>query len=106
MQYHILISRINPSLKIDLARFCTIVDGQAKAFTVDEFHQFCKDSQFDSLSEIFSVSDISDSMYIHHSDLFTLIQVLMTTGPVTVDFFDNNFVIVFNYGTEKEENKE
>lgn len=106
MQYHILISRINPALKIDLARFCTIVDGQAKAFTVDEFRQFCKDSQLDSLSEIFSVSEISDSMYIRHSDLSALIQALMTTGPITVDYFDNNFVIVFNYGTEKKEDKE
>ena len=102
MQYHILLSRINPSFKIDLARVCTIEDGQAKPLTVDEFRCFCKDNQFNALLDLLSVSDISDSMYIYHSDIFRLVKVLMSVSPVTLDYFDNYFVIAFEYGTEKE----
>lgn len=106
MQYHILISRINPALKIDLVRFCIIKDGSAKAFTSDEFRAFCDENSFDGLLDLISVSDISDSMYIYHSDIFKLINVIMPVTPVTLDYFDNNFVIIFDYGTEKETPKE
>lgn len=106
MQYHILISRINPTLKIDFVRFCTIKDGAAQAFTSDEFRAFCDEHSFGGVSDLISVSDISDSMYIYHSDIFNLIKAIMPVSPVTLDYFDNNFVIVFDYGTEKETPKE
>lgn len=102
MQYHILISRINPSLKIDLVRVCTIVGGQAKTLTSDEFSDLVATAPFWFLGDFIESSDISDSMYISHARISEFIQNFLAVSSVTVDFFDNNFVIVFDYGTKKE----
>lgn len=102
MSYHILITRINPSLKIDLVRICTLVDGQARALTFDEISDLFAAPQFSFLGNFIESSDISDSMYISHARVPEFIQDFFGVFPVTVDFFDNNFVIVFDYGTEKE----
>lgn len=106
MQYHILITRINPSLKIDLVRVCTIVDGQAKTLTSDEFSDLVATPQLSFLRGFIESSDISDSAYISHARISEFIQNFFTVSSVTVDFFDNNFVIVFDYGTEKETSQE
>lgn len=112
MQYHILISRINPSLKIDLVRVCTIVDGQAKTLTSDEFNKLVTTPSFWFLDDFIKSSDISDSMYISHARISEFIQNFFDVFSIdvdfslTVDFFDNNFVIIFDYGTEKETPKE
>lgn len=105
MQYHILISRVNPALKIDLVRFCTIVDGQAKAFTTDEFTDFCRSNNFDGLLKLIVHSHISDSMYIEHDRIFALVKALLCVDSITIDYFDNNLVIIFDYDTETEEEK-
>lgn len=102
MQYHILLSRINPSLKIDLARLCTIKDGQAVALTCDEIHDLFKDSDLVQILDILTSSHISDSMYIMHEDVATLISYLIDRVSVSIDYFDNNLVIIFDYGTEEE----
>lgn len=100
MQYHILISRVNPSLKIDLVRFCTVKDGQAVTFTADEFSDFCAKEHFEFLKDVIVKSDISDSMYIMHDQVFDLIKDLADFGFTSFDYFDNNLVIVLDYGTE------
>ena len=108
MQYHILISRINPSLKIDFVRVCTIVDGQAKTLTSDEFSNLVAIPQLSFLRDFIESSDISDSMYISHARISEFIQSFFDVFfidvdfSLTVDFFDNNLVIAFDYGTEKE----
>ena len=102
MQYHILLSRINPSLKIDLARVCTIKDGQAVALTLDEVYETFKDSNLTQFLNFLSSSHISDSMYITHEQVSKLIGYLMDCTTVSIDYFDNNLVIVFDHGTEKE----
>lgn len=102
MSYHILFSRINPSLKIDLIRICTIEHGQAKALTADEFADLVAIPQFVDLKEYFLTSSISDSKYIYHEDISKLLDYLMNRASVSIDFFDNNLVIVFDYGTEEE----
>ena len=102
MQYHILVSRINPALKIDLIRFCTIEDGQARSFTVKEFAKWTDENDFRGLDNLFEISDISDSMYIQHSRISELIDYLSKKVAGSIDFFDNNLVIVFDYGTETE----
>lgn len=106
MQYHILLSRINPSLKIDLARVCTIKDGQAVALTPDEVHETFKDSDLAQLLDFLVSSHISDSMYIMHEQVSELIGYLMDRTTVSIDYFDNNLVIVFDHGTEKETSQE
>lgn len=102
MQYHILISRINPSLKIDLVRICTPVDDQAKVLTPDELSDLFAIPQFSFLSSFVESSDISDSMYILHARISEFIRNFLAVSSATVDFFDNNFVIIFDYGTKKE----
>lgn len=102
MQYHILLSRINPSLKIDLARICTIKDGQAVALTHDEFVDTFDAGVFSQLCDILVSSDISDSMYVRHAEIMDIVDIVAAFSSVTLDYFDNNLVIVFDYGTEKE----
>lgn len=106
MQYHILLSRINPSLKIDLARLCIIKDGQAVALTRDEIHDLFEDSDLVQILGILTSSHISDSMYIMHEDVVTLISYLADRVSISIDYFDNNLVIIFDYGTEKETSQE
>lgn len=102
MQYHILITRINSSLKIDLVRFCTIVDGEAKILTPDEFSDLLAIPQFSFFDNFIESSDISDSMYILHARISEFIQRLFAVSSVIVNFFDNNLVIIFDHGSEKE----
>lgn len=106
MLYHILITRVNPSLKIDLVRVCTLVDGQAKVLALDELNDLFAAPQFSFLSNFVESSDISDSMYISHARISEFIQNFFAVSSVAVDFFDNNFVIVFDYGTEKKTSEE
>lgn len=106
MQYRFFISRSNPALKIDLVYFCAMKDGEAESFTPDEFFSFCYDHSFRGLLDLIFVSDISDSMYIYHSDIFKLIQTIMPVAPVTLDYFNSNLIIAFDYDTEKETPKE
>ena len=102
MQYHVLLSRINPSLKIDLARVCTIKDGHAVALTPDEFRDIFADSDLVRLCDLLVFSNISESMYIRHEDVSVLVGYLMDRTSGSIDFFDNNLVIIFDYGKEKE----
>ena len=106
MLYHVLITRINPSLKIDLVRVCTLVDGQAKVLTSDELSTLFATPRFSFLGDFIESSDISDSMYISHARISEFIQNFFVVSSVAVDFFDNNFVIVFDYDTEKETSEE
>lgn len=106
MQYHIILSRINPSLKIDLARICTIKGGQAVALTHDEFVDTFGDGVFSQLCDILVSSDISDSMYVRHAEIVDIVDIVSAFSSITLDYFDNNFVIIFDYGTEKETPKE
>lgn len=106
MSYHILITRINPSLKIDLVRVCTLVDGEAKVLTSDELKALFATPQLSFLGDFIESSDISDSTYILHARISEFIQNFFAVSSVVVDFFDNNFVIVFDYGTEKKASEE
>ena len=102
MQYHLLFSRINPSLKIDLVRVCTVENGQARSLSTDEYDNLVAIPHFSQLKHFFAISSISDSMYIMHEDISRLISYLLESSKCSIDFFDNNFVIVFDYVTEKE----
>jgi hypothetical protein len=102
MQYHILISRINPSLKIDFVRVCTIENGQAKTLSTEDYDNLVAIPRFAQLNYFFDTSSISDSMYIAHEEISNLISYLLESTRCSFDFFDNNLVIVFDYDTEKE----
>lgn len=102
MQYHILISRINPSLKIDFVRVCTIENGQAKTLSTDDYSNLVAIPRFAQLNYFFDTSRIADSMYIAHEEISSLISYLLESTRCSFDFFDNNLVIVFDYDTEKE----
>ncbi len=106
MLYHILITRINPSLKIDLVRVCTVENGQARQLSTDEYDNLVATPHFSQLKYFFTTSSISDSMYIMHEDISMLISYLLESSQCSIDFFDNNLVIVFDYGAEKKTSEE
>ena len=41
-------------------------------------------------------------MYVRHAEIIDIVDIVSAFSSVTLDYFDNNLVIVFDYGTEKE----
>lgn len=103
-QIHLVIRRINPALKIDLAQIGYIEDGHfislpANAFEGTPFYSFLKSS------------DVSDSLYLSHSDIACLVSTLCSLPSFAVEYFDNTLVLMFDLNidpheiTSKEEGK-
>ena len=95
MQYHLVFTRINPTLRIDTLRICTLESGQAVSVGADDFLAVVS-SDIPALSDFFHKSDISDELYIYHSNIKDILDCLVNF-KFSVDYFDNNLVIVFDY---------
>lgn len=101
---HVIVRRINPALKIDLAQVGYLKDGQFVSLPLDAIAD-C------SISRFLNSSSISDSLYIHHSSLADFITTVATLPGVCYEFFDNTFVLMFDFnlncdeGAKEEEGK-
>lgn len=89
-QIHLILRRINPSLKIDFARVGYIKDGQFIDLPDSSF----RDSIF---SAFFKRDSISDSYYIFHSDIPVLVSDLSPLPGFAVEYFDNTLVLMFDF---------
>jgi len=102
IQVHVVIRRINPALKIDLAQIGRVKDGHFEPLPFSAL----KDTP---IAPFLKSSHISDSLYVDHSEVFNLIVACGGLSGSTVDFFDNTIVLIFdselNYdeSTTKEE---
>ena len=103
-QIHLVLRRVNPALKIDLAQIGHIKDGQFVSLPVCFFENT-------AISTFLKQDAISDNHYVFHSDISLLISELSTTPGFSVDYFDNTLVLMFDYNidphesTPKEEGK-
>lgn len=92
-QIHVVIRRINPALKIDLAQVGRIDNGQFVNLPISTFGS--------TVLPLFLKSDsISDSHYIHHSDITSLVINLSNLPGFTVEYFDNTLVLMFDFNLD------
>lgn len=95
-QIHVVASRINPALTIDLIRLGRLEDGQFIPLSLDLFSDT-------PISDLISSSDISDSAYLHHKDVSRLVSLLSCYPGFSLDYFDNTLVIVFDFNLAEDE---
>jgi len=103
-QIHVVIRRINPAFKIDLVQVGYIENGQFSALSLDALKRT-------PISTYVEHSSIADSPYIEHRSVSGLMGALSTYPNFDVEFFDNTFVLMFDFdltpdeGTSQEEGK-
>lgn len=103
-QIHVVIRRINPALKIDLAQVGRVEGGQFVPIPFDTIAN-------SPIASYLKSSCISDSLYVDHSEVSDLINTCGTLPGFCFEFFDNTIVLMFNLeldcdeSTTKEEGK-
>lgn len=100
-QIHVVLRRINPALKIDLAQVGYLNDHQFEPIPFSAI----ADS---SIACFLKSSPISDSLYVDHSDISRLIAACEGYPCFSVEFFDNTLVLMFdlNFGDDEGATKE
>ena len=88
-QVHVVVRRINPALKVDFVQIGYIKDGQFESLHLDALR--CT-PVFDHVK----CSSISDSPYIDHCLIPSLIEALVAYPDFSIDFFDNTLVLIFS----------
>lgn len=92
-QVHVVFRRINPALKIDLAQVGHVDNGQFANLPISIFE--------DTVLPVFLKSDsISDSHYIYHSDIASVVAHLSCLPGFAVEYFDNTLVLMFNFNLD------
>lgn len=95
-EIHIVIRRISPALKIDLAQVGCVKDGQFEPLPFSVIA--------DSLiAPYLKSSPISDSLYIDHSEIAGLIGACSNLPDFRIEFFDNTIVLMFNLDSDCDE---
>lgn len=101
---HVVFRRINPALKIDFVQIGHVDNGQFKELPLSDFDHL-------PVLSVIKSDSISDSRYIHHSDISVLATNLSVLPNFGVEFFDNTLVLMFDSNidpheiTSKEEGK-
>lgn len=88
-QIHVVLRRINPALKIDLAQVGYLEDNQFVSLPISSL----KDT---FLPALLKEDSISDSCYVFHSDVSTFVSNLSSLPGFAVEFFDNTLVLMFD----------
>ena len=95
-QIHIVIRRINPALKIDLAQVGRLKDGQFEILPLSAIAN-------SPVVRFLKSSDISDSLYVDHSDIRDFIVACGPLPGFGIEFFDNTIVLMFDYNLSYDE---
>lgn len=95
-QIHVVIRRVNPALKIDLAQVGRIKDGQ---FDPIPFSAVANSP----IAPYLKSSHISDSLYIDHSKLSDIVNACGRLPGFNIEFFDNTIVILFDFNIDCDE---
>lgn len=103
-QIHVVIRRVSPALKIDLAQIGRLEDCQFEPLPLSTITG-------SPIEPYLNSSRISDSLYVHHSEVPNLISACESLPGFCIDFFDNTLVLMFdlnldcNESASKEEGK-
>jgi len=95
-QIHIVIRRANPALKIDLVQIGRFKDGQFDPLPLGAIEDT-------PIAHFFKNSDISESLYINHSDIANLIAVCDVFSGFGFEFFDSTIVLMFDFNLNSDE---
>ena len=95
-QIHIIIRRINPALKIDLAQIGRFKDGQFDPLPLGAIAKL-------PIVCFFEKSNVSDSLYVYHSKIADLIADCGDLSGFSVEFFDNTIVLMFDFDLNYDE---
>lgn len=95
-EIHVVIRRINPALKVDLVQVGFLKDRQFEPLSFDAIAN-------SPVARFLKSSDISDSLYVVHSDVSGLVAVCESLPNFNVDFFDNTLVLTFNFELDCDE---
>lgn len=97
-EIHVVIRRVNPALKIDLVQVGCLKDGQFNPLSLDTIENL-------DFTRFLKSSHISDSLYVDHSDISNLVAACENFPGFRVEFFENTFVLIFNFKLECDEDK-
>lgn len=89
-QIHIVIRRVSPALKIDLVQIGRLVNGQFDPLPLGAIADT-------PVARFFKNSDISEALYIDHSEIANLIAACEDFSDFSIEFFDNAIVLMFNF---------
>jgi len=89
-EIHVVIRRINPALKIDLVQVGRLKDCQFEPLPLDAIAN-------SPISRFLKSSSISDSSYVDHSDISSLIVACESLPGFDVEFFDNTIILIFDF---------
>ena len=95
-QIHIVIRRVSPALKIDLTQIGRFKDGQFDPLPLGAIADT-------PIARFFENSDISDSLYINHSEVANLIVACEDSPGFGIEFFDNTLVLMFDFNLNYDE---
>ena len=95
-QIHVVIRRVSPALKIDLVQIGRIKDGQFEALPLSAIAN-------SPIAHYLKSSNISDSLYVEHSEIANLVDACVVLSGFSVEFFDNTLVLMFDFDLNHDE---
>lgn len=103
-QIHVVVRRVSPALKVDLAQAGRFKDGQFDPLPLSAISNT-------PVARFLENSDISNSLYVKHSKIADLIAACDGLPGFGFEFFDDTIVLMFDFdlnydeGATKEEGK-
>ena len=97
-QIHVVVRRVSPALKVDLVQIGLFKDNQFDPLPLDAVSGT-------PAARFLEKSDISDSLYIKHSDVADLIVACEGFSGFGFEFFDNTVVLMFDFNLNHDESK-
>lgn len=95
-QIHVVIRRINPAIKIDLVQVGRLKDSQ--------FYSLPLEAIADTpVIRFLESSEISDSLFVYHPAISSLVSECVDLPGFAVEFFDNTLVLMFDLNLDHDE---
>lgn len=95
-EIHVVIRRVSPALKIDLAQVGYLKDRQFEPLPLSAVAN-------SPVAPYLKSSHISDSLYVEHSEISSLVAACDSLPGFNVEFFDNTIVLMFNFELDRNE---
>lgn len=95
-QIHVVIRRVSPAIKVDLVQVGHLKDGQFNPLPFDAISN-------SPITHHLKSSNISDSLYVDHSEIANLIASCGSLPGFGIEFFDNTIVLVFDFDLDYDE---
>ena len=95
-QIHVVLRRVSPALDVDFVQVGRVKDGQFLQLPLDIFSDT-------PISSYFLTSDISNSPYVRHQAVSSLVATLASYPKFVVEFFDNTLVLMFDFNIDCDE---